>query len=205
MGNTEIFDTMANVYDTSERASIAKLAADAIRGYIVDGKSKSAIDFGCGTGLVGMNLLEDFGSILFLDSSQPMVEQIKQKISDYNLTGAQTLCFDFEKENNSEIHADYIFMSQVLLHIKDIEWILSRLYQVLNAKGHLIIVDFNKNEKVVSDKVHNGFEVEELIMLLGKIGFSDMKSKTFYTGSKIFMNQDASLFVLDATKQITTQ
>jgi 16S rRNA G1207 methylase RsmC len=33
---------------------MAKASSDAIRNYLVDAKSKKAIDFGCGTGLVGI-------------------------------------------------------------------------------------------------------------------------------------------------------
>lgn len=200
MGNTDIFEAMADMYDTSERIEIAKIISNAIREYVINGKDKSAVDFGCGTGLVGMDLLNDFRSMIFLDSSQNMIEQINKKIVNSNIQNANTLCFDFETESQSYIHADYIFMAQVLLHINDVELILSRLYEVLNAGGHLLIVDFDKNEKVVSDKVHNGFDQEELTSLMSKIGFKEIKSKTFYTGDKIFMNQEASLFILDSKK-----
>lgn len=200
MGNTDIFETLANRYDTSERIKIAKITSNAIREYIVDGKNKSAIDFGCGTGLVGMDLLNDFHSMIFLDTSQNMLEKIKQKIADTNIQNAYTLCFDFETAFRSDIHADYVFMAQVLLHINDVELVLSRLYEVLNPEGHLLIVDFNKNEGVISDKVHNGFDQEKLIGLMTRIGFKEIKSETFYTGNKIFMNQDASLFILDSKK-----
>lgn len=57
MGNTDKFDMIAKSYDTSERVQIAKLSSDAIKEYLVDTKSKDPINFGCGTGLVGMNLL----------------------------------------------------------------------------------------------------------------------------------------------------
>ncbi|MNC72357.1 hypothetical protein D3C75_1233980 [compost metagenome] len=91
-------------------------------------------------------------------------------------------------------------MVQVLLHIRDVEPILSRLYEVLPAGGHLLIVDFDKNDKVVSDMVHNGFDQDELMELMRKIGFTDVQSKIFYTGNNIFMKQDASMFLLDARK-----
>lgn len=91
-------------------------------------------------------------------------------------------------------------MSQVLLHINDVKLVLSRLYDVLNVGGHLIIVDFNRNEEVASDMVHNGFDQVELIDLMTKVGFKEIQSKTFYTGSKIFMNHGASLFILDSQK-----
>ncbi|MZP31027.1 methyltransferase [Heliobacterium undosum] len=200
MGNTDIFEMIANKYDTSERIGIAKVISDAVREYLVDANNKNAIDFGCGTGLVGLNLLNDFNSILFLDTSQNMINQMKHKITDFNIQNADTLCFDFEKDDRSDLHADYIFMAQVLLHINDIEPVLSRLYDVLNVGGHLLIVDFNKNEEIVSDMVHNGFDQQKLIDLMTKIGYREIQSKTFYTGSKIFMGHDASLFILDSQK-----
>lgn len=200
MGNTDKFEMIADVYDTPERIEIAKASADAIREYLVDSKEKNAIDFGCGTGLVGMNLLNDFSSVLFLDTSQNMIHQIKQKISDSNIQNADTLCFDFEKESLSDLKVDYIFMVQVLLHISDVELVLSRLYQVLKEGGHLLIVDFDQNEKVVSEMVHSGFDQAELTDRMTKIGYKGIQSKTFYTGSKMFMGQDASLFILDSQK-----
>jgi len=200
MGNTDKFEMIATKYDTSERIQIAKVSSDAIREYLIDSNSKNAIDFGCGTGLVGMNLLNDFTSMLFLDTSQNMINQIKQKISDFNIQNVDTLCFDFEKEDLSNLHADYIFMAQVLLHINDVELVLSRLLDVLNEGGHLLIVDFNENEKVVSDIVHNGFNQVKLTDIMTKIGYRNIQSKTFYHGSKIFMGQDASMFILDSQK-----
>ncbi|WP_041701418.1 class I SAM-dependent methyltransferase [Gottschalkia acidurici] len=200
MGNTHTFNMMASRYDTFERIQIAKLTSDAIRECLIDSNNKNAIDFGCETGLVGRNLLNEFNSMIFMDTSQNMIDQIKQKIIDFNIQNVDTLCFDLEKESLLDLRVDYIFMSQVLLHINDIELVLSRLYEILNVGGHLIIVDFNKNEKVVSDMVHNGFDQVELIKLMTKLGFKETQSKIFYTGSKIFMNHDASLFILDAQK-----
>lgn len=200
MGNTDKFEMIANSYDNPERIHIAKVSSDAIREYVVDAKSKNAIDFGCGTGLVGMNLLNEFNSMLFLDTSPNMINQINQKIAIFKIQNADTVCFDFEKKGLSDLHADYIFMAQVLLHIHDVEFVLSRLFDVLNDGGHLLIVDFDKNEEVVSDLVHNGFHQDELADIMTKIGFRNIQSKTFYSGSKIFMGQDASMFILDSQK-----
>jgi len=46
MGNTDKFEMIANIYDTSERIQIAKVSSNAIREYLVDTKNKNAIDFG---------------------------------------------------------------------------------------------------------------------------------------------------------------
>ena len=48
--------------------------------------------------------------------------------------------------------------------------------------------------------VHNGFDQIALADAMVQIGYRNIQSQTFYTGSKIFMGHDASLFVLDAQK-----
>lgn len=200
MGNTDKFEMIAGSYDTPERIHIAKVSTDAIRECLVDAKSRHAIDFGCGTGLVGLKLLNEFRSILFLDTSQNMIDQVRKKIADSNIRNADTLCFDFEQDSLSDLHTDYIFMAQVLLHIKDFQSVLRKLYDVLNPGGHLIIVDFNKNEEIVSDMVHNGFHQEGLAEIMSDIGYKSIKTKTFYNGNNIFMGRDASMFILDSQK-----
>ncbi|WP_319995302.1 class I SAM-dependent methyltransferase [Trichococcus shcherbakoviae] len=200
MGNTDKFDSIANSYDNPERTRIAMVASDAIKEYLGDTRSKSAIDFGCGTGLVGMNLVNEFESLLFMDTSENMLDIVKKKITDVGALNARTLCFDFESSSQPDLRADYIFMAQVLLHIQDYEAVLAKLHAVLNDEGHLLIVDFNKNDKVVSELVHNGFDQEQLKALMLKIGFKDIRSKTIYSGTKLFMNQDASLFIMDGKK-----
>lgn len=94
------------------------------------------------------------------------------------------------------VRADYIFMAQVLLHIPDVEGTLAKLYEALHPGGHAIIVDFNKNEEIVSDLVHPGFDQGALADLMGRIGYKDIQSKTFYTGK----GRDDSLLMLDARK-----
>ncbi len=200
MGNTDKFDQIANSYDTPERMQIAKRSADAIRDCLAGVKGKTAVDFGCGTGLVGMHLLKDFDSILFLDTSQNMIREVRRKISESNICNADTLCFDFEKDSVSDLRADCIFMVQVLLHIEDFRPVLRRLYDVLNAGGHLIVIDFDKNVEIASALVHNGFDQEELAGIIKEIGCKRVQSRTFHQGSKIFMGHDASLFILDAEK-----
>lgn len=200
MANTDKFDMIASMYDTPERIHIADISSDAIRAYIRDGKQKTAIDFGCGTGLVGMKLLDEFKSMLFIDSSSNMISQVQHKIEQQCISNAETLCFDAEQNDLVSLRADYIFMVQVLLHIPDVQILLSRLLQTLNDGGHLLIVDFDKNEAIASEHVHNGFHQKQLSGLMTAIGYRNTQSQTFYHGKDIFMGKDASMFILDAQK-----
>ncbi|MDL2258788.1 methyltransferase [Eubacteriales bacterium OttesenSCG-928-K08] len=198
MGNLEIFERMAADYDTPERRKYAKLCADEIRSLLKNSKDKTAIDFGCGTGLVGLELVEDFRKVTFVDSAKNMVACVLEKLAANNINNADALVLDLEKEEAEIAPVDYIFMTQVLLHIKEVLPILKKLSQLLNSGGHLIIIDFDKNELVSSDMVHAGFEQNELSDLLSQLGFDVNESRTFYRGEKIFMGKDASLFIIDA-------
>ncbi len=197
MGNIEKFDSMAAQYDTPERADIAKLIAGAIRSRVKSGKDKTAIDYGCGTGLVGLCLTDLFDSLIFIDASPNMVEQVKAKIA--GIPNAEALCRDFTREAPG-VSADYIILAQVLLHMKDTEPFLAVLFAALNHGGRLFIVDFDKNEAVASELVHNGFDQPKLAEVLTGLGFTSVEGETFYRGERIFMNQDASLFIMEARK-----
>ncbi len=158
------------------------------------------MDYGCGTGLVGLRLVDLFSSMLFVDASAQMLGLVKQKIQNKRIETATALCCDFMVEVPLGLQVDYVIVSQVLLHIPDSRLILSHSFDVIKTGGHLIIVDFDKNENILSDRVHNGFEQQYLISLLGQVGFSSAYAHTFHSGKGIFMNQDASLFILDAIK-----
>lgn len=116
MGNIQKFDAIANQYDTVERVEISKIIANTIKRYITNSKNKVFIDFGCGTGLVGMELLEEFKSMIFMDASNNMIECVKEKIGKLQILDAKTICVDIEADCNINMKVDYIFIVQTLLH-----------------------------------------------------------------------------------------
>ena len=198
--NKEIFERIAKQYDTEERVKVAEIIADEIRTHISDAGEKSAMDYGCGTGVIGLALMDIFQSMMFVDTSPNMITEVQKKIKAARIQTADTLCCDFTLESPPSMQVDYVLLSQVLLHVKDVPLILSRLYGILNKGGHLIIVDFNEESDIVSDKIHNGFVQDELRQMLVEIGFESVSSHTFYHGEKILMNQDASMFMMDGQK-----
>lgn len=200
METDNIWEQMASRYDTEERVNIAEVIVWSVRSELKDTKEKTALDYGCGTGLVGFGLIDLFKSMLFVDTSPQMLEQVNRKIQNSHLKSASTLSCDFLTEIPPTLQVDYVIMSQVLLHIQNTPLMLKRLYDVIKADGHLIVVDFDKNDSIVSDKVHNGFSQEDLMHLCKQIGFVSASAYTFYHGKRIFMNQDASMFILNAMK-----
>lgn len=194
-----VFEEMAKRYDTEERIELAKVIVNEVRAELQNTKSKSLIDYGSGTGLVSLELSDLVDSLLLIDSSKQMLEVAKAKISRSGINNANVLYSDFTQET-PELKADIILMSLVLLHIPDTNKILQELFNILNSGGKLIIVDFDKNDKISHPKVHNGFSHEELKKRLSEVGFKSIEMKTFYHGNRIFMKQDASMFISSSIK-----
>lgn len=194
-----VFEKMAKRYDSEERIELAKIIVKEVRTELSKSESKSLIDYWSGTGLVSLELSDLVDSILLVDSSQQMLEVAKAKIFHKGITNSKVLCSDFTEETH-EFKADIVLMSLVLLHIPDTKKILQELFDILNDNGKLIIVDFDKNLSISHPKVHNGFLHNELKELLAEVGFKSIKIKTFHHGHKIFMNQDASMFISSSIK-----
>jgi ubiquinone/menaquinone biosynthesis C-methylase UbiE len=194
-----VFEQMAKRYDTEERIELAKVIVKEVRPELRNSKSKSLIDYGSGTGLISLELSDLVDSILLVDSSKQMLEVAKAKISHKGMTNSKVLYSDFTQET-PELKADIVLMSLVLLHIPDTKKILQELFDILNNDGKLIIIDFDKNDKIHHPKVHNGFSHEELKKRLSEVGFKSIEIKTFHHGNRIFMNQDASMFISSSIK-----
>lgn len=193
------FEEMAERYDTPQRAEVAGVLAAEIRKH-VNGDEKSAMDFGCGTGLVGLPLADTFGHIWFVDTSPKMIGLVEKKIEAAGLKNTSVLCGNLLEGPLPAISVDYIFMAQVLLHIPNTELVFNRMYPLLNAGGHLLIVDFDKDDSIQSDEIHNGFVQAELADMAKQAGFAEASAQTFYHGKNIFMRRDASMFILDCKK-----
>lgn len=194
-----VFEQIAKRYDTEDRIELAKVIVKEVRAELENSKSQSLIDYGSGTGLVSLELTDLVDSILLVDSSEQMLEVAKGKIAQKGIKNANVLYSDFTKKT-TELKADIIFLSLVLLHIPDTKGILQELYSILHDGGKLIIVDFDKNENINHPKVHNGFSHEDLKEILSEVGFKSSKLKTFYHGDRIFMNMEASMFISSSIK-----
>lgn len=191
-----IFNEMAKKYDNEQRTELANVVASEIRGNINDSADKILLDYGCGTGLVGLQFSADFKKVIFSDISEEMLKVVDSKIEMSNINNAETKGTDFL----SNVKADTIIVSLVLLHVSEYQELIKELSDRLNDQGQLLIVDFDKNEMIQHDKVHNGFTREEMHIALNGAGLNNVEIKTFYHGEKVFMNKDASMFIASSIK-----
>jgi len=197
------FDDYAKTWDTDKRIERAKVVANEISNSINIDKRYSAMEFGCGTGLVSFNLYDKFKNITLIDSSKGMIDILNSKIEKYQVENMVPYHLDISNEESLDMKFDVIYNSMVLHHIHDVK----NFHELLNEDGYLCIVDLDEEDgsfhKNYSDyDGHNGFNHEELKQLLSSVGFKDIEAHSFFYDEKIIENEKIkySLFLMKARK-----
>jgi tRNA (cmo5U34)-methyltransferase len=140
--------------------------------------SMRALEFGAGTGLLSFLLKDKFSDITLMDNSMEMIKVCEEKVKSYKATHIHPVSFDLEHADyDSEgVGFDLIYSQMAFHHVKNMEPVLPRLYKMLNQGGYLAIADLYKEDGSFHDfdaDMHNGFEPDDLLLLLGKAGFKN--------------------------------
>ncbi len=182
------------------------MVAEKINEIVGDKKDISVMEYGCATGLISFNLCDKFRKLTLMDSEEEMLDVVKEKIETYQTSNIFPVLIDLTQESYTQEKFDLIFTSMTLHHILDIENIIKIFYDLLNENGILCIIDLDKedgsfhiNEK--NFKGHNGFEHREIEDTLKSVGFSNIKSETFFQGQKVYEEKKISYSMFYAVGQ----
>jgi ubiquinone/menaquinone biosynthesis C-methylase UbiE len=140
-------------------------------------------EYGCGTGLISFNLMPYLKSFTLADSSDGMLEILRNKIQENNITSMEVLKTDLIVDQIPEKKFDILFTALTLHHIADVETILSRFYTMLKKSAFLCIADLDKEDGSFHGpefKGHLGFDRDEMKKLFESAGFENIKVKTCY-------------------------
>ncbi|SCS82115.1 class I SAM-dependent methyltransferase [Staphylococcus caeli] len=203
--NKERFESIAQKYDAPERIQLAQIIAQETNQLLEGSQYRSLLDYGGGTGLVTLNIDHHFEFVTLIDASPNMIDIFRSKVEALGKTSITPFTGDVLSDDTSLVNTTYdvIFLSLVLLHSGDYQALLKKLATHLNDGGQLILVDFDKNERINHPKVYNGFEQSDIRNVLEQSGLTNISTHTFYTGDHIFMNQRASLFIASGMKPNT--
>lgn len=197
--NEKIFNEIAKRYDNEERRQLAGIILNELKQHLGDTEGKVLLDYGAGTGLLGLALADSFQKVHLVDASSEMVKVLNEKVKLENIENAETHEMNL-LESDTVIKSDVIIMSLVLLHVKDHQKLIQKLYDTLADSGEAYIVDFDKNHEVTHPKVTNGFTHENLKGMMENAGFKNVKIKNFYEGREIFVKTDATVLIASADK-----
>jgi ubiquinone/menaquinone biosynthesis C-methylase UbiE len=164
------------------RVTLANDVAAAISKEISLSKDMAALDFGCGTGLLTLNLQPLVKTIIGADSSPGMLAVLEEKIKEQGLTNIRTALVDFEKGDRIADTFDLIACNMVLHHVPDTIALFRLWHEMLLPGGRLCLSDLDTEDgSFHSDKTgvfHFGFDREDLNKQLHSAGFSEVRNVT---------------------------
>jgi ubiquinone/menaquinone biosynthesis C-methylase UbiE len=177
------FDKEAAAWDENPgRVKLAQEIAQAINQEIVLQSDMRLLDFGCGTGLLSIELQSRVGSVTGVDSSPGMLDIFKAKIARLELNHIETVLFDFEKGETLEGSYDVVVSNMTLHHIKDIGLLFNLFYKITAPAGHLCIADLDLEDGQFHEDntgvFHYGFDRTILREYFAKAGFKDIQETT---------------------------
>lgn len=195
------FNQLANEWDTDYRISRARLISQKIKSVSALKGTESALEFGCGTGLIGLNLLSSFSSLDFFDTSDEMLRILGQKIEGSHLDSSPHLYNELDKISDSQF--DFIFSSMAFHHIKDLNPVIDKVHHLLRTNGRLCLVELNMDDgSFHRDEMgfdgHNGFDPETLSIDFEQKGFIKTHEETFFKDTRVKANRitEYSLFIM---------
>ncbi|MGM0508055.1 MAG: class I SAM-dependent DNA methyltransferase [Fusobacteriota bacterium] len=183
------FDKKAKNWDTEKRKERVSKITKKMKKYINLKSTNSAMEFGCGTGLISFNLKDIFDEITLVDSSEGMIDVVKEKIKSSGVENMVPIHMEEFTEEFMEKRFDAIYTSMVMHHIKDIKGILNNLHTLLEDGGSICIVDLDTEDGSFHPPEsgfdgHLGFDQGDLKKTLEEIGYTNIKSETFFNGKK---------------------
>ncbi|AWV91129.1 class I SAM-dependent methyltransferase [Bradymonas sediminis] len=172
------FDQKARDWDTPQKQQRAAEIAKAIRATVPLTQEMAAFEYGCGTGQLSFELREDVGAIVLADTSEGMLEVLREKIAAAGVDAMTALNLDLATQPLPDARFDLIYSAMTLHHIPDTEQILGQFSALLNPGGYLCIADLDQEDGSFhghdAHHVHRGFARPELRKLAEAAGFTDI-------------------------------
>lgn len=183
------FDAKAAEWDDNpNRREMTLRIAESIRSAVPLEKSMSAMEFGCGTGLLSRELLPMLGKITAIDLSQGMIQQLQKRIDEEQLQKITAHCLDIFTGCPPSQKYNLIFSAMALHHVQDTDRLLDRLTAFTAPNGWIALADLDTEDGTFHEQidgfVHHGFDRKTLMRKLQSNGFIKLKTMTAHTISK---------------------
>ncbi len=178
------FDDKATCWDTDpKKLERAEVVSAAIREQVLLTPATRALEYGCGTGLLGFALRPAVGELVLADSSEGMLEVVEQKITDGDFDQVRTLHLDLCADPAPNECFDLICSLMTLHHVPDYQGLLRSFYQLLNPGGHLCIADLDAEDGSFHGADftgQRGFDRQEFKHILTSLGFDHIDITTVF-------------------------
>lgn len=202
------FNEKAKNWDADpDRTARAIAFAHEIQRTIAGLKIKNALEFGSGTGNVSFQMTGKFESITLADTSEGMLEVLKEKIKAGNISNMKPYLINESNPISSLRGFDIIYTLLTLHHIKDLNRVFYEFSLSLNKGGVLFIGDLVTEDGSFHHKDpefdgYKGFETSWLKNLMIGNGLELVNEKIFYTIKREYNSvlREYPMFILTGKK-----
>ncbi len=200
------FDQKAQNWDAKlVRVERAHAVAAGLQAAVPLSPDMTALEYGCGTGLLSFALQPALGHITLADSSAGLLDVLREKIGQAQVDNLTPLALDLLIDPLPAARFDLIYTLMTLHHIADTDKILRAFYDLLKPGGFLGVADLDKEDGTFhEDEFHGhlGFDRAELAAQAAQLGFQAITFSTVFHMIKDVNNirKDYPLFLLTARK-----
>lgn len=203
------FDSRAQTWDSDPmKVERAAKVAEAIRAALPLQPGMTALEVGCGTGLLSFALQSDFAHLTLADTSEGMLDVLTAKIAESGVRNMTPLNLDLTSDPAPVSRFDVTYSLMTLHHIPNIDHILRQFHALLKPGGWLAIADLDAEDGTFhtdgTTDVHLGFERAALQKQVESAGFGEVKFSTPYIITKKIGETEKSfpVFLLIARKPV---
>ncbi len=181
----ELRDFNKEAAQWDENPGRVRLAQDVGRSLldaVTFGPQMDVLDFGCGTGLITLQIQPLVRSVTSVDTSQGMLDVLNAKVQKQGVTNVKTRLLDMDKDGALEGHFHAIVSSMTLHHVPDTASLISRFFDHLEPGGVLALADLDPDKGLFHEDntgvFHQGFDRKALAELYRQAGFEKIQDWT---------------------------
>jgi len=203
------FDERAKEWDSDPmKVERARVVADAIRKSVPLTADMSALEVGCGTGLLSFALQADLGPITLADTSQGMLDVLAEKIAAAGVTNMRPVKLDLTTDPLPTERYAITYSLLTFHHVHDTQTLLEKFHAVLEPNGILLVCDLDKEDGTFhtdgTTDVHLGFDRADLQRQVEAVGFGEVTFSTPYVIRKEIKDgteKEFPLFLMSARRK----
>jgi len=185
VGHRDFDKAAAGWDDKPQRRIIADAVTAGIVARVHPHRELQVLEYGCGTGLCGLQFAHEVGHLTAADTSVGMLEELQRKCQTLGLENVTPVLVAPDHWTLPAKAFDLAFSSMVLHHIDQTQPLLDNFYRALKPGGFLALADLEKEDGTFHDDpagvAHFGFDTQALLASLQESGFTDLTSQTIHT------------------------
>jgi predicted TPR repeat methyltransferase len=186
--SNEYFDAEALKWDDNPmRRELSRAIWQFVEGCGVLDRDISALDYGCGTGLMSIRLSRKVKTVYAADISTGMLGRLCDKIDDSEINNIRVLRYNMMLDEPLKIRPDLIVSAMAMHHIQDVEDVVQKMAAMVADGGHIILADLCAENGTFHSEVqvpHNGFDPAYIEELLRENGMEITKSQVVFNINK---------------------